>query len=384
MENNACRLCGSHPLVNLLELKNVPRDVQSLNKNQVTREGWAINLNILCCSACNLVQINPILSDDYYEDYLMGTTHSNQMLQYQLIQANEFIAKYNLVGKHIKEIGCGDGTFLKFLQGGGAIVSGIEPSKPFRERALQKGLKVYSVDVRRGAFFEDSPWDAFVMRQVLEHVSDINGFLIGLRDNLVAGAIGLIEVPSFEKAVTDGRFYDFFPDHVNYFSLKTLSLAFELNGFDILDGYSGMGGEYNIIIVKKRLPTSLSAMQLTMLNLTSDLSEIVGRSHALGKKIAIWGAGGKGVSLLHSANLKDIDLLVDSDANKQGMYIPGLDLKVFHPEELVKQRMDIVVITAMAYWNEIGDELRNKYSFNGEIFILGQKLIPLDGESVVD
>ena len=150
MKKNTCRLCGADSLNNILELKNVPRDVQSLNKIQITEIGWTLNLEVLCCSKCNLVQINPVLSDDYYEDYLMGTTHSDQMLQYQLKQASDFIAKYNLVGKHVKEVGCGDGTFLKFLQSAGAMVSGIEPSKPFREKALQKGLKVYAADVRIG------------------------------------------------------------------------------------------------------------------------------------------------------------------------------------------------------------------------------------------
>ena len=379
MKNNTCRLCGTNSLCNILDLKNVPRDVQSLNKNQIVEAGWTLNLEVLCCSKCNLVQINPVLSDDYYEDYLMGTTHSHQMLQHQSKQASEFIVKFSLAGKHVKEIGCGDGTFLRFLQSAGASVSGIEPSKPFREKALQKGFKVCAADVRKGDLFEDAPWDGFVMRQVLEHVADINGFLSGLKDNLSPGAVGLIEVPSLEKALLDGRFYDFFPDHVNYFSLKTLSLACELNGFDVLEGCSGMGGEYNVIFVKNRIPTILSDVQQTVVELTRDLSEMVKRSHAFGKKIASWGAGGKGVSVLHAANLKDVDLLVDSDENKQGFYVPGLGLKVFHPQELVNQRVDIVVITAMAYWREIEEELRTKYSFNGEIFTLGQKLIPLNG-----
>ncbi len=380
MKNNICRLCRTDSLLNILELKNVPRDVQSLNKNPIAEVGWTLNLEVLCCPTCNLVQINPVLSDDYYEDYLMGTTHSLQMLEHQSKQANDFVAKYNLVGKCLKEIGCGDGTFLKFLENAGASVSGIEPSKPFREKALQKGLNVYAADVRKGAIFEDAPWDGFVMRQVLEHVCDINGFLSGVRGNLSPGAVGLIEVPSLEKALLDNRFYDFFPDHVNYFSLKTLSLTCELNGFDVLESCSAMGGEYNVVIVKNRLPTILSSMQQTVVELTKNLSQMVESAHALGKKVAIWGAGGKGVSLLHAAKLKDVDLLVDSDTNKQGLYVPGLSLKVFHPEELINQDMDIVVITAMAYWSEIVEDLRSKYSFHGEIFILGRKLIPVVGE----
>ncbi|WP_163540404.1 methyltransferase domain-containing protein, partial [Klebsiella pneumoniae] len=67
----------------------------------------------------------------------------------------------------------------------------------------------------------DGPFDGFVTRQVLEHVPDINDFLIGIRRNLKPGAYGLIEVPSLEKALEDRRFYDFFPDHLNYFSLET-------------------------------------------------------------------------------------------------------------------------------------------------------------------
>ncbi|NWO96054.1 class I SAM-dependent methyltransferase, partial [Escherichia coli] len=141
------------------------------------------------------------LDDDYYDDYLMTTSHSNQMQSYQRDQAQDFVIRFDLKGKHVREMGCGDGNYLDHLREAGAVVSGIEPSKRFRALAVEKGYAVEAGYVTADRRLADGPFDGFVTRQVLEHVPDINDFLIGIRRNLKPGAYGLIEVPSLEKAL---------------------------------------------------------------------------------------------------------------------------------------------------------------------------------------
>jgi hypothetical protein len=65
---------------------------------------------------------------------------------------------------------------------------------------------------------------------VLEYILDVIGFLLAIRESLKPGATGLVQVPSLEQE--GARFYDFFPDHLNYFSARTLRLALERTSYD--------------------------------------------------------------------------------------------------------------------------------------------------------
>jgi hypothetical protein len=96
--------------------------------------------------------------------------------------------------------------------------------------------------------------------------------------------------------------------------------------------------------------------------------------HRQGRKVAVWGAGGKGLSVLASAGIRDLDLLIDSDPHKQGRYTPVSHLLVQEPTPQNIQAMDAIIITAMAYRNEIEATLRSQYGFQGQIAVLGHRL----------
>lgn len=210
MQTNLCRICGQSSLSVVMSVPHVPRNIQRLFRFDDLHLDRSIDLEVLSCGRCGFVQIEPLLEDAYYDDYLMTTTHSRQMQDYQARQARDFVQRFGLVGKAVKEMGCGDGSYLDHLRDAGAVVSGIEPSTRFRELAVGRGYDVESGYVSAQRQLAGAPYDGFVTRQVLEHVPDIHGFLTGIRLNLKPGAVGLIEVPSLEKALSDRRFYDFF------------------------------------------------------------------------------------------------------------------------------------------------------------------------------
>ena len=58
---------------------------------------------------------------------MMLATHSPQVQEYQARQSSEFVQKHWLAGKAvIKEIGCGDGSYLAHLHAAGARVAGVD------------------------------------------------------------------------------------------------------------------------------------------------------------------------------------------------------------------------------------------------------------------
>jgi hypothetical protein len=209
---------------------------------------------------------------------------------------------------------------------------------------------------------------------VLEHVPDIHDFLQGIRRNLKPGACGLVEVPRLEKALADQRFYDFFPDHVNYFSERTLRVALEVNGFDVLETRSGMFDEYNIAIIRVPMPQEMPAVQKAVDGLSREIEQFIGSCKARGEVVAIWGAGGKGLSVMSAVDVSQVDVLVDGDPHKQGLYSPVSHLRAQTPEVLTEMRVDAIIVPALAYRNEILKMLRGELSFKGTIALLGRSL----------
>lgn len=379
MSADQCRLCGHSGLHTVLSLKNAPRNVQRLFRKEDLHQDHPVGLDVLNCKRCGFVQVNPLLEDSYYDDYMMLATHSPQVQEYQGRQSRQFVGDFDLVGKTVKEIGCGDGSYLDHLKAAGCVPSGVEPSARSRGIALARGHDVEDGYVTATRQLKGGPYDGFVTRQVLEHVPDIHGFLTGIRLNLKPGAVGLVEVPSLEKALSDRRYYDFFPDHVNYFSFRTLRLALEINGFEVIEMRHDMFDEYIVATVRNYTHPSFYDLAHTVDTLNTELRSFIDGYHAHGQKVAVWGAGGKGLSVMAAAGILEIDLLVDGDPNKQGLITPISHLQVEAPSALLDSGVSAVIITAMAYRTEIERALINDLHFGGDIAVLGHHLQLVSG-----
>jgi SAM-dependent methyltransferase len=371
----ACRLCSATDDIHvILRQKNAPRNIQRLlSKNEIADDAGR-PLVVYECRSCGLVQIAAGLSGEYYDDYLMTVSHSTTMVAYQEDQARNFIGRFGLAGKPVIEIGCGDGHYLSLLARAGARAAGIEPSAAFRRAAEHLGLPIYEGYVTRGRVIEGGPFAGFAARQVLEHVGDIRDFLIGIRRNMLPGAVGLVEVPRLEKAVRDARFYDFFADHLNYFSERTLRAALEITGYEVLETLSGMNEEFNIALVRVPVGADFSVLAGAAQKTAGQIQSFIARHHNAGRRVAVWGAGGKGLTSMAEINVSGIAYVVDSDIHKQGAYTPVTHLLVRPPSALSEDLVEGVILTALAYKDEIISQLRRDLGFRGEIAVLSADL----------
>ncbi|MCG3128162.1 MAG: hypothetical protein CHACPFDD_03038 [Phycisphaerae bacterium] len=394
MSGPRCRLCASDRLNAVLTLPRAPRNIQRLLRREQLADDRSMTLVVRACEACGLVQLDQSPGRHYYDDYVMTVSHSPQMRRYQQEQAGALVGRYGLRGRTVVEFGCGDGHFLGCLRQAGAIPVGVEPSRPFAALARERGFAIHGCYVEPGLSLPGSPFDAFAARQVLEHVTDVAGFLAGVRASLTAGAVGLVEVPSLEQTIERERFYDFFADHVNYFTAETLEALLRRFGFDCLRVERGMNGEFLVAEVRcggaagvqrgaaesSMAGLSGGGLQASMQRLIGELRAYVGSHVQAGRKVGVWGAGGKGIAVLAAAELNGIALLVDSDPHKQGAYTPVSHLLVRSPEVLLSEPPDALVLTALAYREEIIRELRGRLRYRGEIAVLGRRLEVERGE----
>lgn len=312
------------------------------------------------------------LSGDYYDDYVNAPSLSPQAQKFQYEQASEFVERFGLSGRRVLEIGCGDGYFLRAMQDAGAECVGVEPSNAQRELALARGLKVEAGILSSERQLPAAPFDAFVTRQVFEHVEDMREFLLTIRGNLRSGAVGLVEVPNLDKLVAEGRFFDFIPEHINYFTPRSLSLALQLAGFEVLEVRPVQEGESLRALVRWVALSDYGSLVSRVDSLRSDISGFLAECQSRGKKVAIWGAGGKGLSMMAVADLRNVKLLVDSDTHKAGLFTPVSHFRVAPPEELALQGIDAVIVMAPAYEREIAARLRGELCFAGDIMLAGR------------
>ncbi|MCG3136829.1 MAG: Ubiquinone biosynthesis O-methyltransferase [Phycisphaerae bacterium] len=384
MSDHRCRVCGETQLTPVLHYDRAPSNIERLLEADQFDRDRAVELNVVRCGWCGHVQLPVTLQDDYYEDYLMSHSHARKMQDFQRRQARAFLQHFQLDGARIFEAGCGDGQFSLILQEMGCEVVANEPSQKALRACQAKGLNAVGGYVGRGTFPElHGTFDAVVSRQVMEHVPDPNDFLQGLRQLLKPHGAGLIEIPALEQALEHRRFFDFFPDHLSYFSQPVLNYLFARNQYEVVQLQRAMDGEYNEVWFRRAEPVSLAEVQQAADTISRNFDLFLtaeGRAH---RRVAIWGAGAKGVLTLALVNSSAVAYLVDLDPVKHNRYTPVSHLQVHSPERLRHEPVDTVIITALAYKDEITRQLREQFQFAGKIMVLsGGELLEVPAEQL--
>jgi hypothetical protein len=95
------------------------------------------------------------------------------------------------------------------------------------------------------------------------------------------------------------------------------------------------------------------------------------KEKAAGGRIACYGAAAKGATLVNYLDLGPgfFEYVVDANPFKQGKFMPGQRIPIAHPERLLADKPDAVLLLA---WNFAGEILRQqeKYRAAGGRFIV--------------
>lgn len=139
----------------------------------------------------------------------------------------------------VLDVGCSTGGFLYHLDrehpGNYRIFGADVPSKATRF-AAGKGIKILD-----GDFLKQPPkpaFDAITFWAVLEHVADPGRFLAQAKRLLGPGGICIALAPNFESfavRLLGARYRYILPQHINYFSIRTLVQLFRNAGFEIME-----------------------------------------------------------------------------------------------------------------------------------------------------
>lgn len=348
----SCPLCGGADLQLFLERREVP---VLLNAPQPDRVRAAAiprgDLRLFNCRACGFLH-NAAFDPErilYAQDYLNNQEHSPQFSDY----LGQVVARQGGAPQKVLEIGCGRGAFLQRL----CAESGVE-GWGF-DTTYEGSARVGSASFFRARYEGGMTFDRVISRHVLEHVPQPLQLLRLARSSLPAGGRLFVEVPDLGWILKNLAFWDFFYEHVNYFSPSTLCLAAQKAGFREIQVTAAFGGQYLWLEAAAGEEEEPVLLPLPLLDFQVRSAQKLGYwARRLGDwsgKVALWGAGAKGVSF---ANLLDprglsITCLIDIHPQKQGLFIPASAHPVLSPEILSEGRIEHLIVTNPNYLGEI-------------------------------
>jgi SAM-dependent methyltransferase len=288
-----------------------------------------------------------------YDSNYQNEQGVSELFRQHLLEVASIIER--VVGKKsIAEIGCGKGSFLKLLSARGGDVVGFDPTYEGNDPRVKREYFTSTY----GTVF-----DGFIMRHVLEHVTDPITMLQKVRDaNGGQGKI-YIEVPCLDWIIQRNAWFDLFYEHVNYFRLGDFSRMFGT----VYESGRIFGGQYLYVVAELsslRTPMALDSGHLSRESFVRfDFNFPV----PSGSDYAIWGGASKGVifALLASRSGIDFNTVIDLNPAKQGKYLAATGLFVRSPSEALAKLNPNATIYVMNsnYFEEIKNLSHNKFNY---------------------
>lgn len=391
-DEDKCIVCGAPlPEKCLLRFENMPASAQDIPDEVQIKNEHGIELSLYQCDSCGLVQFNcPPVS--YYRDVIRSGGFSTTMVELRRNQYSHFINNYHLRESNILEVGCGQGEFLAVLEEFNVNAFGIEHKEGLVKLARSKGLKVWEdfAEDKNTSLkdpYQVGKYDAFLSFNFLEHQPNPKGMLDCIYNQLTDEGIGLVTVPSLEYILEHNGYYELIRDHLAYYSFETLENLFIHAGFEVLEKKMINRDTLSFIVKKARTNyltqdqikvknVEISGLNKSLVTIKDEISELIKKAVYQKYKIAIWGASHQGFTLAATTELKkNARYIIDSAPFKQGRFAPASHLPIVAPDYFFEDPVDIILIVAPGYTNEIAKIIENKFGEKVQILVLKTKHI---------
>ena len=385
-----CRFCGQALRLTFLDLGMSPLCESYVPPERLDAMEPFYPLNVLVCDNCLLVQLREyVRAEEIYSEYAYFSSYSDSWLDHARRYVEMAIGRFKLgPDKLVVEVASNDGYLLQYFLAQGIPVLGIEPAANVARVAEEKGIrtlvKFFGRQVAAELAAEGTRANLLVGNNVLAHVPDLNGFVAGLKGLLAPDGTITMEVPHLMRLVEGNQFDTIYHEHFSYLSLLVTERVFAAYGltiFDVeeLDTHGGSLRIYARHTEESDRPVLASVEELRRRETEAGYNQIESylgfaervaetkrkllqfliAARRKGKRIAGYGAPGKGNTLLNYCGIRAdfLDYTVDRNPYKQGQYLPGTHIPIFAPERLAQTRPDYILILPWNLKNEIMAQL---------------------------
>lgn len=387
----ACRFCGAGLKETFVDLGMSPLCESYLASKDLNRGETFYPLHVYVCGTCFLVQLEEYeRAENIFSDYAYFSSFSDSWLRHADNYCGQMKSRFGLDEKSfVVEVASNDGYLLQYFVQRGVPVLGIEPAANVAEAAVKKGVptlvKFFGTQLAQELVKQGRNADLVLGNNVLAQVPDLNDFVEGLKVLLKPEGVLTLEFPHLSRLIEHNEFDTIYHEHFSYFSLLTTVRILEAHGLKAFDveELQSHGGSLRVFACRtdaQTHPVGPNVARILGAERSEGLETLDGyRSFARqvretklaflelllqaareGKKVAGYGAPGKSATLLHYCGItKDlIEYTVDRSPYKQGRFLPGTHIPIYHPDRIRETKPDYVVILPWNLQREIAEQLQ--------------------------
>ena len=397
-----CRFCHAPLHRMFVDLGMSPLCESFLTREQLNQMEPFYPLRAYVCETCFLVQVEEYVAPEgIFSEYAYFSSYSKAWLEHAKSYTEMIVTRLGLDDtSQVIELGSNDGYLLQYFMGRGIRVLGVEPAGNVAAAAIARGVpttaRLFGLETARELLAEGHHPDLIVGNNVLAQVTDLNGFVAGMKVLLKPGGVITMEFPHLLRLMDENQFDTIYHEHFSYFSLMSAEQIFAAHGltlFDVEEMWTH-GGSLRIYArhredearpVEPRVRALLSrekAIGLDRPNRYAAFAEqaretkrrllefLVGAKRQ-GKSIAGYGAPGKGNTLLNYCGIRTdfLDYTVDRNPYKHGRFTPGTHIPIFPPDKILETRPDYVLILSWNLKDEIIEQMSAVQSWGGQFVV---------------
>jgi SAM-dependent methyltransferase len=376
-----CRFCNTKLRHTFVDLGMSPLCESFLSSAHLNQMEPFYPLHAYVCTNCFLVQLEAYVTPEHiFNDYAYFSSYSDSWLAHAKAYTEQMTERFSLQSNSlVVEVASNDGYLLQYFVQKGMPVLGIEPAANVAPEAVKKGVttlvKFFGTETARELVAAGKQADLLLGNNVLAQVPDLNDFVAGMKILLKPHGVITMEFPHLQRLMEENQFDTIYHEHFSYFSFLTAEKIFAAHGLTLFDveELPTHGGSLRIFArhsedsshtVSARVwdlrerEMKLGYAQIDTYSRFADqvketkrkLLEFLIEAKRSGKKIAGYGAPGKGNTLLNYCSIRTdfIDYTVDRNSHKHGKFLPGTHIPIYAPDQIQRTRPDYLLILP---WN---------------------------------
>src|SRR5438094_4686422 len=196
-----CRSCGTVLQHTFADLGMSPLANSYVKPSHLDRMEPFFPLHVRVCASCFLVQLETAaMPEDIFSEYAYFSSYSDSWLDHAKSYVESVAERFELTqDSRVIEIASNDGYLLQYFLQKKIPVLGIEPAKNVAEAEVSKVIPTivhfFGADTARDLARKGKQADLLIGNNVLAHVPDLRGFIVGLKTLLANRGIITLEFP---------------------------------------------------------------------------------------------------------------------------------------------------------------------------------------------
>ena len=372
-------------------------------------------LHLYVCENCFLVQLEASIAPEaIYGEYAYFSSHSKGWLKHAETYA-EMIT--NMLGlnrnSQVVEVASNDGYLLQYFAQKSIPVLGVEPAANVAEEAIRKGIptivKFFGQKTSIELANQNRQADLLIGNNIIAQVPDLNDFVEGLKTLLKPSGVVTIEFHHLMQLMDNNQFDTISHERFSYLSFTTIERVFAFHGLTVYDveklpTHSGSLRIYARHREDASKPVSPHVKQQRDAEKADGLTDIekylsfaekvketkrnildfLIKTKRDGKSIVGYGAHAEAHTLLNYCGIGSdfLEYTVDRNPVKQGRFLAGIHLPIFHPDKINETKPDYVLILPWSIKKEIMDHLSQIGSWGGRFAVLFPRITLYDSSGV--